>query len=169
VKRQRGTQTMLDRASGVPFVLHGRWSGDGLPVGSRDRVRDPDRPLVPVTTCSYRGWAVPAAYVRTNLRTKRNERANLSPPGTISRVSSGDTRALLETRPNGAGRNAQPRGALSKHRSREHVCLIGPCVNIEPATQSLGAPPVGSRSRPHFRRMRPVEPTYTGRAGGAPR
>jgi len=37
-----------------------------------------------------------------------------------------------------AGRNTQPRGLLSKVRSREHVCLIGPCANIEPATQSPG-------------------------------
>jgi len=94
-------------------------------------VRDPRRPLVPVTTCSYRGWVVPAAHVRTNSRTKSDWCVSLwlSPPGTISRgvgfpqlggsagnalpqfglppvirVPSGGSQTLLGTRPNGAPR-----------------------------------------------------------------
>ena len=125
--RRRIVDVQLRASCCIREDSDGRQDRDTLRSGSKRRVRDPRRPQGCVRRSKISGVSC------TLYATDKQGPQQRSPE-------------QLRARPNEAGRNAQPRGPLSKARSREHVCLIGPCVNIEPATQLLEASAVGSRS-----------------------
>jgi hypothetical protein len=136
--------SMLNHTSGVPFVSSGRWSGVHGPVGSRDRVRDSDRPrgsagVPPSLSGSFLGRLSENGTHTRGYKVRSN--LGSADPAAQARFPS-ETKCGIAAHPGPqdvVGRNTQPRGPLSKVRSREHVCGIHrPCVNIEPTTYNSG-------------------------------
>jgi len=130
----------LNHTSGVPFV-RGRWSGDDLPVGSRDRVRDSDRPRgsasPPICGAGLGRPSDKGAHTRGCIG-QPPPRHYVGPAACVlfyPPVTDAKSSPPLPGPQAVAGRNTQPRGPLSKVRSREHAFT---CAGIEPATQSPG-------------------------------
>jgi hypothetical protein len=135
-------RSMLNHTSGVPFVVPRRRSRTSAPSLRSDR-----NALVRIQV-SARGSAVRLCCraflgrLSVNGAHTRGYEGQVQPrhcagPAACVRLPPDETKSgsALPGSTIVAGRNTQPRGPLSKVRSREHAFT---CASIEPATQSPG-------------------------------